>query len=242
MNKRFYKNLIPIAITITLLSSCSEKSKCELPTSHVHKYTKEITDEITIQTYKDQEFLNSYGYHWNEEHIEINKVDEEVYKIIGNKGLFEGCTNWEYLFNTMASKKDYLKFFYEYDVIETYYEKDSDGNSIPRTRKVHYDGWTTNPYDPNNTGRTRLYHHKFYGYRIICENGKFKLEQSELVDDVREVINSYPYFTEDFDSEVYETFRFSRFELGSLSVEDFDVFEHPDLNNPNLELGPTRIK
>lgn len=237
MNNKFYKEIIPLALIITLLTSCGKKSECELPTRHVHKYTKQITDTITIETYKDSEYLNSYGYIWNKDYIEINKVDEAVYKLLGNKGLFEGEKNWPYLFNVMSHQEDYLRFFYEYDTVEIYYVRDSEGRNIPHTKVVHHEGWTSNPLDSNNTGKTRLYHHRFFGYRIINENGKFRLEKSPIVDDVRQIINEYPYFTEDFVTEVYETFKFSRYELKDLSVDDFDVFKGPDLNNPNLETG-----
>lgn len=190
----------------------------------------------------DDEHLNSSGYQWNEEYIEINKVDESVYKLFKSNKLFEGTNNWDYLYNLMASQKDYLKFYYEYTTTETYTTTDSDGNQTTHTRTEHHDGWHTNPYDSDNTGKTRLYHHKFYGYRVIYESDKFKLERSPYVDDIREIINEYPYFSENCVIEVYETFYFNKYELRYLSPEDFDVFDGPDLENPNLDIGESRIK
>lgn len=238
MKKYNLKRVMPLALTATIfLSGCGEKSECDIPTRHVHKYTKQITDEIAIETYVDDEHLSLFGgYIWNEDYIEINKVDEKIYKLLKDNGLFEGTTNWNYLFNVMASKKDYLMFYYHYTTVETYTETDSEGNIEVKTRTVEHNGWTANPYDSNNTGRTRLFHHRFLGYKIVNENDKFKLKKSPAVDDIREIIMEYPYFKEDCTIEVYEEFLFNKYELGNISPYDyFNNFKGPDLDNPNLE-------
>lgn len=243
MDKSYFRRIAPIALVTTiLLSGCGEKSECDIPTRHVHRYTKSISDEIQIETYRDSETLYSYGYNWNEDYIEINKVDEEFYRVIGNKGLFEGDVNWPYLFNKMAEQEDYLMYFYEYDQLETYTVTDSDGNVQVKTRIVHHSGWHSNAYDSDNTGLVRLYHHKFFGYRVVNKNGKFKLEQSPIVDDIRQVINDYPYFSEKPVTEVYQEFRFNKYELGDLKPEDFDTFVHPDLDHPELEVDKLTLK
>lgn len=242
MIKHRLTRILPFTLAgVMLLNACSEKSDCVIPTRHVHKYTKQVTDDIGIETYLDNENLQAHGYNWNENYIEINKVDEAIYKLLNSKLLFEGSTNWDYLFNYMASFHDYLKYYYYYETKRLVEEKDSEGNVI----SSHYvtdkhDGWTTNPYDANNTGKVRLYHHRFFGYRIVCENGKFRLDISNNVDDIRDVIREYPYFGEDCVASVYETFYFSKYDLYSLTPEDFDVFVGPNLDNPNLELGMLR--
>jgi len=243
MNKYTLKRVIPFTLAATIfLSGCGKKSECEIPVSHVHKYTKSVTDDITIEAYFDDEHLNLSGYTWNEDYIEINKVDEALYKALRSKDLFDGKTNWDYLYNQMATHHDYLKFYYEYTTVETYTELDSKGNPTTKTRMVHHDGWHTNPNDLDNTGKTRLYHHRYYGYRVIYKDGKFKLEQSPAVDDIREIINDYPYFSEKCVTEVYETFKFNKRELRYLSPDDFDTFIAPDLENPNLDTGNSRIR
>ncbi len=241
MNKYTLTKTIPLTLAASiLLSGCGEQAECEIPTRHIHKYTKQVTDDITIEKYVDSEDLSLFGYKWNDEYIEINKVDEELFKVLKKKGLFDGETNWRYLYNEMATHHDYLMFYYEYTTTETYTTTDSDGNTSVHTRTVTHTGWTDNPNDINNTGKTRLYHHKYYGYRIIYENGKFKAEKSPIVDDIREVIEEYPYFSEDCVTEVFETFKFKRRELRELSPEDFTVFTGPDLDNPNLDTGQAR--
>lgn len=142
----------------------------------------------------------------------------------------------------MATHHDYLLFYYEYTTVESYTTTDSDGNVEIKTRTVHHDGWHSNPYDSDNTGKTRLYHHRYYGYRIVYKDGKFKVEQSPLVDDIREIINEYPYFSENCVTTVYEQFRFSEWELPYLSPEDFDIFVGPDLENKTLHIEKIMMK
>ena len=90
MNEMLSKKIVPYALVATMaFSACGKKSECEIPTRHVHKYTKQVTDDITIEKYLDNEHLNSFGYHWNKDYIEITGVD-----------------NWDYLYNEMSSHHD----------------------------------------------------------------------------------------------------------------------------------------
>jgi len=228
--------------TSILLTGCGKKSECDLPNRHVHLYTKNITNNITINAYFDDEHLTRGGYNWTDNTMDITKVDEQIYNLMTNNGLFNGLDNWEYLYYEMANNHDYLEFYYEYETTETYTTTDDKGNVEVHTRTVHHDGWHTNANDSDNTGKTRLYHHRYYGYRIVEENGKFKLERSPLVDDIREIINDYPYFSEKGYDEVYETFKFSRHELPYLNPEDFECFNHPDLTNTTPTLGKSLTK
>lgn len=236
MDKLLPQKVLPYVVALSiLLSGCGEKSECEIPTRHVHKYIKEITPKIKIERYMDDEHLNVFGYKWNNEYIEINKVDEKVYDLLRNYGLFEGKNSWEYLYNEMATHHDYLEFYYEYTTTEIIETTDAEGNIIIEEEKTHHEGWHQNPYFSENTGRTRLYHHRYYGYKIVYEDGRFRAIKSPAVDDVRDVINEYPYFSEDCVTLVHEEFRFRKSELKYLSPEDFDVYKGPDLANKNLE-------
>lgn len=241
MNNKTKKSIISALLATTIfLTGCGKKSECVIPTRHVHKYTKEITDTITIEKYLDSEYLRVHGYDWNEEYIEITKEDEELYKVI--KNVFVGRDNWNYLYNVMASHHDYLEFYYEYYTYETRTRTNSKGETETYTERVHHSGWHTDPKDSDNTGETRLYHHRYYGYRVIYQNGKYKLEQSKAVDDIREIINDYPYFSEDCVTKVYKDFKFWPHELPFLSTEDFDTFEGPDLTNHNLDDSKVKIR
>ncbi len=226
---------LQIALASTLASltliSCGEKSDCEIPTRHVHRYTREITEDITIERYIDNEHLTVGKYNWNDNYIEITKDDEELYKIIGKNGLFVGTDNWDYLYYRMANSHDYLEFYYRYETVVPVTTIDDKGNPHTELKTEVHTGWHEDPNSGNNTGRVRLNHHRFYGYRITYKNGKYRLEKSNQVDDIRDIMDDYPYFNEDCSTIVYEEFYFDKKELPYLSPEDFDVFTGPNLEN-----------
>ncbi len=235
------QRIVPyMLISSMLLTGCGKKSDCNLPFRHVHLYTKDINQNISLSTYYDDEHLERSGYNWTEDYMEINKSDEKFYKALNKKDLFNGVDNWDYLYALMAGHHDYLQFYYEYQTIEVYTETDSKGNTTLHTRTVTHSGWHSNPKDSDNTGKTRLCHHRYYGYRINYINGKYEVEKSPLVDDVRQIINDYPYFAEDNTEVVCEYYRFKRSELPGLSPDDFDVFNHPDLSNTSPNLGRSK--
>lgn len=236
-NETKAKILSGILAGTMFLSGCGKKSECEIPSRHVHRYTKQVTEEISLEEYIDSEKLEYHGFNWNPDYIEINKHDENYYKALNKKLLFNGSNNWDYLYNVMVhNNQDYLMFYYEYYTTEVYTTTDDKGNTTVHTRTVRHDGWHTDPYDYDNTGDTRLYHHQFFGYRLVNKNGSYVTERSPLVDDIRYIIDEYPYFTQDCVEEVYASYRFDRRELGSLRVEDFNDFEHPDLSEKTLTL------
>ena len=79
---RYYSALLSLLL---LLSGCGEKSECELPTRHVHKYTKRANNGITITRYIESEDLRLQGYKWNEDHININTIDADRFKESSDK-------------------------------------------------------------------------------------------------------------------------------------------------------------
>lgn len=230
------KLLSGILSSALLLSSCGEKSNCEIPTRHVHKYIYYVNDDIVVDRYIDSEKLFVDGFEWTPEYIEINKNDEKLYSLISKNDLINGINNFSYLYNIMANDSDYLEFYYEYYTTEVYTSTDGKGNVTTHTRRVRHDGWHTNPYDSDNTGRVRLCHHRYSGYRIVNKNGKYVLESSPLVDDIRAVLEDYPYYNNRCNHIVTKEFVFNKSKLGSLRPEDFDVFEGPDLSNNSLVL------
>ena len=217
-----------------LLSGCSEKSECNIPARHVHKYIRQVNDNISIEKYLDDEHLTVGYYNWTENYIEINKEDEKLYKLL--RGLFDGVTNWDYLYNRMASVHDYLEFYYEYDTVEVRTRTNADGETETYTETVHHSGWHKNANDFDNTGRTRLCHHRFYGYVVVLNNGKYQLVRSPLVDDIRYIIDNYPYFDETCTEIVSKEFKFKKRELKYLAPEDFDIFEGPDLTTKDIHI------
>ena len=232
MRKFKLQRVVPyLLISSMLLTGCGKKSECDLPTRHVHLYTKDINNDITISRYLDSEYEEMGSYTWNEDYFEITKTDEQLYNLLNSKDLFNAYDNWDYLYYEMSHNHDYLEFYYSYYTTETYTETDDEGNEVTYTEEVHHTGWTEDPTYWHNTGDTRLNHHRYFGYRVIYKNGKFELERSRLVDDVREIMDDYPYVYEKGYTEVSEDFYFPEYQLPHLSPDDFNVFDHPDLSN-----------
>lgn len=236
--------IAPCALALSVfLSSCvSVKSECQEINRHVHKYVKTVDGQIKIEKYLDDEHLNVWGYNWTDNIIELTSVDERYFKTLESKDLFLGTVNWDFLYYQMLTHPDYLEFYYEYDTVETYTTTDGEGHTQTHTRIVHHSGWTQDPNYWHNTGKVRLNHYRYYAYRVVNKDGVFSLEKSKEVDDIREVLEDYPYVSEGTLTEVCEYFHFWPSQLPSLSPSDFDTFDHPDLTNKDINLGEARTR
>ena len=224
--------------SLNLFSSCAGTSECDYPTLHAHKYTKAFGNGKYIYTYFVSEDLSHSGYDWNEEYMEVTEDDVEFYKFLDKHDLFYGRSNWWYLFNKMKNNHDYIRYWYhdEYTRLVAHEEVDSKGNvsTYYTTETVVDEGWSSNPNHAHNTGKIRLYHHKYCGYKVVVENGELTLKRSPYVDDIRDIIDDYPYFEEDCVDEVYVEYKFKPSELPNIKPSDFDTFRQPDLSNPEL--------
>lgn len=234
---KFTKQLPLFIATSILLTGCGKKVDCEIPSRHVHRYVCPVTKNITISTYFDSEnevksggIFSDVSFLRTDDYIEINKIDEKIYSLFTKYKLFNGFDNWDFLFYEMSNLHDYLEFYYEYDTYETEEVTDSEGNTHTEIRTVHHSGWHTNPYDSDNTGYTRLCHHRYYGYKLTLENNKFVLKKSKSVDDIRDVIDEYPYYCTGGYEIVTNHYSFNRWDLPSLRASDFNYFKQPDLS------------
>lgn len=240
MKKNYKKLLLPALVVSSLaLSGCGEKKDCEIPTSHVHKYTKKITNDIRIIKYLQEEYSSYWDYDWNPEYFEITKEDEKFFSI--SKNLFKASDNWDYLYYLMKSKKDFLEFYYRYITTETYTVTDGNGKTHLRTRAVTRTGWTDNPTYSHNTGKVRLGHHKYYSFYIEYHDGKYYKKRSPLVDDIREVLKDYPYTEEDCYEIVYDYYQFSSIQLPFLKPEQFNSFKQPDFSNSSMYFDSNKV-
>ena len=201
MNNIKVKKLMPKVVALLfipfILTGCGKKSDCDIKERHVHLYTKN-TNKGKIEKYLDSEKLTQGNYNWNKDCIEITSEDEEFYRAKGD--LFVGADNWEYLFNTMKeNSKDYLEFYYHYTTTSVV----KAGKSTI-TQIHHHSGWDTDPEHRGVTGEVRVCHNRYYGYNIVLMDGKYVKVQSPIVDDIREIINDYPYFSEECIETVYK--------------------------------------
>lgn len=243
MKKYKVIKIMPCAMALSvILSGCGKKSDCEIPARHVHKYVKEVTEDIKIEKYLGSEKLSVGEYNWTDNIIEVTSDDLAFYKKLASKKLFAGADNWEYLYHQMITHPDYLEFYYRYNTVQTYTTTDGKGHVRVHTRVVTHSGWTTDPNRAHNTGKVRLNHYKYFGYQAVEKDGKITLEKSKEVDDVREILQDYPYVSEDSFIVVSEEHDFDKNELNSLSPYDFDTFDHPDLTNKDINLGVARTR
>ncbi len=230
--KEVTKKVLPLLVIPFILTGCGRKSDCDIKEGHVHKYYLN-TSIGTIYSYINSEKIKyNDDFIWTQDYFEITKDDEAFYRTKGN--LFDGKKNWGYLYNGMSECHDYLEFYYHYTTEESY--TDDDGDTHYETK--HHSGWTDNPYHRGVTGEVALNHYRFYSYKIEYKNGKYVKTESPLVDDIRDVLDEYPYVHKYFAKTVYKSFMFNTSQLPYLKASDFNYFTGPDLSNkePNKKV------
>ena len=226
--RRVYLKLLALASSPFILSGCS-KSDCNVSDNHVHRYVGKNNrgtivnyfiseDPLVYQWYEDGSGKH-LNYEKQDDYLTLTKEDEEFYKAKGSI-LFKGEDNWDYLFKIMSAKKDHIEYYYRYD----------DGlggwnHSWKREKpsKQYY-----------FAEKIRVYHYQFCGHKLTYKDGKWVDERSPFVNDIREIIDEYPYFQLDCYKQVYKEFKVKRSELDNIRIEDFDDFTGPDLSNPEL--------
>lgn len=225
--RKTYLKILALLACPFILTSCSEQANCKIPEKHVHKYIG-TCDKGTVTTYVNSEDIKiptSYQdglyktmlYERQEESFPITDEDEKFY-IIKNNMLFKGEDNWDYLYNVMASKHDRIEYRYRYEDIFEYAYKWIPSNQERR----------------DYTGDVRVYHYRFCGHRIIYKDGKWVDERSPFVDDIREIIDEYPYFQLDCYTVVHKDYKVDKNKIKETKLEDVDDFIAPDLENKNL--------
>ena len=222
------KKILALVLVPFMLSGCARRSDCKVPTAHAHKYYRNASYG-TIYTYLDCEDIMVGSYVWTKDYIDITKDDEAFLRVKGD--MFDGEKNWGYLYNYMASKKDYLEFYYDYTTRKHY--TDEDGKE--QVKKVRHTGWSTDPRCEGATGEVRVNHYRFYGYKIIYKNGKYITKKSGAVDDIRSIIDEYPYFTMDCSTLIGgNSHRCKVKDLPNLKPSDFNDFRGPDLTTSDI--------
>lgn len=227
MNKKF-KPAAVLAASALVLSACA--SDCKKNEEHLHKYVKEMENGITVERYIESEDLQKDGYNWTDNTIEISKEDAEIYKVINKKKLFLGTDNEEYLYNLMETNKDYLEYYYSDMITQSSLEADG---TISTYTYVD-EGWTQNKTARDSSGKVRLNHYKYYGYKVVEKDGKYVLEQSPYVDDIKDIIEDYPYFKENCTQVVHKDMILTQEEIETKTAADFNYFPQPDLSTYEL--------
>lgn len=220
--KEVTKKILPFLCIPFILGGCS-KVDCDIKEDHVHKYVARTSNGTIVNYFNSEDTIymppflqvlayKSIDYYRDNEYLLATEDDLNFYKVRGAS--FKGSENWIYLFNLMKNKRDYIEYRY----------RDSDDDPH----------WTTDKNKSRKTGLVRVNHYRFFGYKIVWQNGQYIKVRSPLVDDIRDIIDEYDYFDHNCYEEVYKEYNFNRSIVDSIRLEDIDEFVQPDLSNPSM--------
>ena len=168
-----------------MITHFTKKSDCNINEYHLHKYQKGC-----ITRYIADEHMNKNGYKWTNEIKYVDEEDKELYEFEKKNNLIRIDDNIEYLNEENKKNKDYIEYEYRY----TSYTPVGK-TVVARTRY----NWTTDANDSRLTGKKRLCHYLYKGYKIERnDNGKYVLVESDYVDDILSIKDEYPYFKKNY--------------------------------------------
>ena len=225
--RKVYLKILALLVCPFILSGCSEQAECNITEDHVHKYvgsnkkgtvvTFIKSEDLVIQDgYEDGSF-KIFDYKRQDDYETMTEEDKGFFEIKGIK-LYKGSDNWDYLYNVMASKKDRIEYRYRYD----------DGFDYA------YRWIESNQENKHYTGDVRVYHYRFCGHRIILKDGVWIDERSPFVDDIRDIIDEYPYFQLDPYTVVHKDYKVKKEDIPKTWLADVNDFKAPDLENKEL--------
>ncbi len=178
------KMIAGLLLTASLLTlpGCGKKSDCNIPEYHLHRYEKE-----GIVRYLNEEDLKYKGYDRTNDIIYLSYQEQQLREFEQKKNLIRIDENEDYIRKTEENNTDFMEYEYRYVTFVP-----CGKTLIPIT---HY-SWTTNQNHSGLTGKTRQRHYMYIGYQVVDENGKYKVIESEPVDDLLSIKDDYPYFKE----------------------------------------------
>lgn len=91
----------------------------------------------------------------------VNKEREKLLEFINRKDLYKIDDNKDVIDNIMSNNREFLEYEYRY----TYTTFIPTGKSMIPIVNTGY-GWTTDK-NRNLTGDVRLFHYKYYGYKVV---------------------------------------------------------------------------
>ncbi|MBP3634841.1 MAG: hypothetical protein J6J17_00060 [Bacilli bacterium] len=202
MDKKRLKRLKYAALSLALVTSltgCGKKADCEIKEDHAHLYTN---DEGYCRYIMDKEYLKYEGYERNDDYILITEDEKSLYKFFDKNNLLLIEDNIDTILQNQAENKDYIEYRYSY----IYNQPIPNYMLIGKETYLYYTyitttmySWTRDANHANLTGEQRKCHYVYTAYKIEKdENGKFVLIPSEPVDDIRKVMEEYPYIKEKY--------------------------------------------
>ncbi len=176
------------------VTACGKVVDCDVEGTHAHVYTN---DDGYVKFIED-EHETVKGFTRTDVSIELTKEDQELYEFLNSKGLLSINDNLDILIDEKLNNQDYLEYRYSYIYMQPIPHIRSNGKTtttsftyIPVPRY----SWTSNENHGNKTGETRVAHYVYRAYKVVVDdNGKYKLVASDYVDDIRDIMEEYPYF------------------------------------------------
>jgi len=183
------KKIITLGLSLSLtvfLTGCVKKMECSDDKNgilHLHKYVS--TDGCTTYFQSEDEYYE--GYRWTDNVIYINEEDKALYDFLDQNNLVSISDNQEVIRNFMETEDEYIEYQYKYtDRITVGYVK----LSVTKTS-------FSREHQSRETGIVRKAYKTYIGYRIVMEDGKYKLVPNEPVRDLTMSMERYPYFNKD---------------------------------------------
>lgn len=201
IKRRFYSSILAIFMSISLSSCGTSKENCEVDEEHAHIYVTEsglkkpcISEQTCIQ-YDFNGFSFSRLYK-TEEYILLSLNDTREIMNIPER-LFRICDNLDYITNIEEQLQDYYEYEYEYAYTR----------SIPTSKGVIYSpltvrAWTDDPTHFGLTGKVRLCHHLYRGYKIIDKDGEIQVIESPEVNSYKDLDPEYQYIYDNYGEEI----------------------------------------
>ncbi len=192
IGKKFVPFALSGALVVTGLAGCGKKMDCDIEDVHIHKYVS----EEGFESYKEGEYEKNSDMYWTEENVTLNKQLE----LISDFDLIRIDDNLEALENATRNDLPFIEYEYKY----SYTVPMRIGKTTvlsPRTGKR----FTTDSEHSRMTGYVRDVEYKYKSYKIgENKRGKCIIIESDLVDDLTDIKDEYPYFKlSDYKQKVY---------------------------------------
>lgn len=199
--KKILRNVIIaglVVMNLFVFSGCAKTVPCDITGTHAHYY---VNDDY-MGRYILSEKSTVSGLNRSNNYIAVNEDDVELLKFINKKDLFRIDENKNAIEEITAKQTDYKEYRYKYFYLMampiTHYNGKTTSvrfNYIPMTGY----SWTTDSDKSRLTGEERICHYVYYGYKIAKnDKGKYQLEKSEPVDDIKDLPEGYDYIKEKF--------------------------------------------
>jgi hypothetical protein len=224
-----YKKILALLAAPIILTGCGKQEDCDIKAKHVHKFIQD-TEKGRIVTLIDSHESNYHNFHWTNGYVEIKDDYDNFYKT--KDTLFRGDENWDYLYNLMSDNKDYIEYHYDYHkrrVVTT-----SSAQTLTYPVQQRHAGWTTDSTHEGLDGKVKLHHYQYNKYQIYYKDGKYRKKKSPLVDDIRDIINEYPYFSIDCFEIIEKEYEFDKDNVSKVTINDINEYQTPDLNNKEI--------